>query len=128
MGYRDLLPDRWGGAFVASHIRISGGGDVGDVVHFHRIRFQMIHCARGWVDLVYEDQGEPFLQFDVLGWRQPPPLSSSKYTLLGTNIARFWSLFRTDRPNKEQRVFEIVEAHTPDLIILDVMLPDGSEG
>jgi quercetin dioxygenase-like cupin family protein len=60
MGYRDLLPDRWGGAFIASHIRIADGGDVADYVHYHRIRFQMIFCARGWVDLVYEDQGEPF--------------------------------------------------------------------
>ena len=59
MGYRDLLPDRWGGAFIASHIRIADGGDVADYVHSHRIRFQMIYCVRGWVDLVYEDQGEP---------------------------------------------------------------------
>lgn len=61
---------------------------------------------------VDEDQGEPFLQFDVLGWRNPPPLSGSEYTLLGTNIARFWSLFRTDRPNKQQLVFEIVPRTT----------------
>ena len=27
---------------------------------YHRIRFQLIFCARGWVDLVYEDQGPPF--------------------------------------------------------------------
>jgi quercetin dioxygenase-like cupin family protein len=60
MGYRDLLPGRWGGAFIASHILIAEGGEVPDYVHFHRIRFQMIFCARGWVDLVYEDQGEPF--------------------------------------------------------------------
>ena len=60
MEYRDLLPDRAGGRFIASHIRIPGGGDVADSVHFHRIRFQMIFCARGWVDLVYEDQGQPF--------------------------------------------------------------------
>lgn len=60
MQYRDLLPGRAGGRFIASHIRIPGGGDVTDSVHFHRIRFQMIFCARGWVDLVYEDQGEPF--------------------------------------------------------------------
>jgi len=59
MEYRDLLPDRWGGRFIASHIRIVESGDVADYVHFHRIRFQMIFCARGWVDLVYEDQGEP---------------------------------------------------------------------
>ena len=60
MRYRDLLPDRWGGRFIASHILIPHGGPVPDYVHFHRIRFQMIFCARGWVDVVYEDQGEPF--------------------------------------------------------------------
>jgi quercetin dioxygenase-like cupin family protein len=60
MEYRDLLPDRWGGRFIASHIRIQDGGDVADWVHFHRIRFQMIFVAAGWVDVVYEDQGEPF--------------------------------------------------------------------
>jgi len=26
MGYRDLLPDRWGGRFIASHILIADGG------------------------------------------------------------------------------------------------------
>ena len=60
MEYRDLLPSRWGGRFIASHIRIEGGGDVADYVHFHRIRFQMIFVAAGWVEVVYEDQGEPF--------------------------------------------------------------------
>ena len=60
MGYRDLLADRWGGRFIASHILIRDGGPVPDYVHFHRIRFQLIFCARGWVDVVYEDQGDPF--------------------------------------------------------------------
>jgi uncharacterized protein YjlB len=60
MRYRDLLPDRWGGRFIASHITIPDGGEVSDWVHFHRIRFQMIFCAAGWVDVVYEDQGPPF--------------------------------------------------------------------
>ncbi len=60
MGYRDLLPDRWGGSFIASHILIADGGDVADYVHFHRIRFQMIFVAAGWVDVVYEGQGEEF--------------------------------------------------------------------
>lgn len=60
MEYRDLLPDRWGGRFIASHIAITDGGDVADWVHFHRIRFQMIFVAAGWVDVVYEDQGSPF--------------------------------------------------------------------
>ncbi len=61
MQYRDLIPDRQGGRFIASHIRIPKGGPVPDNVHYHDIRFQMIYCYRGWVKLVYEDQGEPFV-------------------------------------------------------------------
>jgi mannose-6-phosphate isomerase-like protein (cupin superfamily) len=61
MRYRDLLPGRHGGAFIASHIRILEGGPVPDYVHFHRIRFQAIFCRKGWVRVVYEGQGEPFL-------------------------------------------------------------------
>jgi len=61
MQYRDLIPSRLGGRFVASHIRIPEGGLVPDYVHFHKIRFQMIYCRKGWTRLVYEDQGEPFL-------------------------------------------------------------------
>ena len=59
--YRDLLPERHGGAFVASHIRILEGGLVPDYVHFHKIRFQAIFCRKGWVRVVYEGQGEPFV-------------------------------------------------------------------
>lgn len=61
MLYRDLIPDRQGGKFIASHIRIPHGGPVGDAVHYHDVRVQLIYCYRGWVRLVYEDQGEPFL-------------------------------------------------------------------
>lgn len=61
MHYRDLIPSRLGGRFVASHIRIPDGGAVPDYVHFHKVRFQMIFCRTGWARLVYEDQGEPFL-------------------------------------------------------------------
>lgn len=61
MLYRDLIPDRLGGSFIASHIRIPDGGPVPDYVHYHRIRFQMIYSYRGWARLVYEDQGPPFL-------------------------------------------------------------------
>ncbi len=60
MLYRDLIPGRLGGRFIASHIRIPDGGPVPDYVHFHRVRFQMIYCRRGWVRVVYEDQGPPF--------------------------------------------------------------------
>jgi quercetin dioxygenase-like cupin family protein len=61
MRYRDLLPERHGGAFIASHIRILEGGPVPDYVHYHRIRFQAIFCRKGWVRVVYEGQGEPFV-------------------------------------------------------------------
>lgn len=61
MLYRDLIPDRQGGRFVASHIRIREGGAVPDYVHFHKVRFQMIYCYKGWVRVVYEDQGPPFV-------------------------------------------------------------------
>jgi quercetin dioxygenase-like cupin family protein len=27
------------------------------MVHFHKVGFQLIFCIRGWVDVVYEDQG-----------------------------------------------------------------------
>lgn len=60
MHYRDLIPDRLGGSIIASHIRIPDGGPVPDVVHYHTVGFQLIFCYRGWVDLVYEDQGAPF--------------------------------------------------------------------
>lgn len=60
MRYRDLVPDRLGGSMIASHIRVPDAGPVPDNVHFHIVGFQMIYCYRGWVRLVYEDQGEPF--------------------------------------------------------------------
>ena len=57
MHYRDLVPDRLGGSIIASHIRIPDGGPVPDMVHFHKVGFQLIFCIHGWVDVVYEDQG-----------------------------------------------------------------------
>jgi len=60
MRYRDLLPGRQGGRYLASWILVPEGGPVADQVHFHEIRVQVIYCVRGWVRLVYEDQGEPF--------------------------------------------------------------------
>ncbi|MCE8545448.1 cupin [Ruegeria pomeroyi] len=58
MHYRDLVPSRLGGSIIASHIRIPDGGPVPDMVHFHRVGFQLIFCIHGWVDVVYEDQGD----------------------------------------------------------------------
>lgn len=61
MLYRDLIPARLGGSIIASHIRIPKGGPVPDMVHYHTIGFQLIFCYKGWVKLVYEDQGPPFI-------------------------------------------------------------------
>lgn len=61
MKYRDLIPGRLGGRYIASHITISEGGPVADWVHFHRVAFQIIYVRSGWVRVVYEDQGEPFV-------------------------------------------------------------------
>ncbi len=61
MHYRDLIPDRLGGAFIASHIRILDGGIVPDYVHFHQVRFQAIFCRKGWVRVAYEGQGDALL-------------------------------------------------------------------
>ncbi len=74
MLYRDLIPDRQNGRFIASHIRIPEGGPVPDYVHFHKIRFQMIYCYKGWVRLVYEDQGPPFVMRAGDCVLQPPEI------------------------------------------------------
>lgn len=72
MQYRDLIPDRYGGRFIASHIRIAEGGPVPDYVHHHHIRFQLIYCINGWVKVAYEDQGEPLVMRPGDCFLQPP--------------------------------------------------------
>jgi quercetin dioxygenase-like cupin family protein len=72
MRYRDLIPDRQGGRYIASHIRIDEGGPVSDYVHFHAIQLQLIYCYKGWVRVVYEDQGEPFVMHAGECVLQPP--------------------------------------------------------
>ncbi len=57
MQYRDLVPTRLGGAMIASHIRVPDG-PVPDMVHYHKVGFQLIFCVAGWVDVLYEDQGD----------------------------------------------------------------------
>lgn len=61
MQYRDLIPGRLGGSIIASHIRVPDAGPVPDMVHYHTVGFQLIFCYHGWVRLVYEDQGPPFV-------------------------------------------------------------------
>ena len=74
MWYRDLIPDRLGGGIIASHIRIPDGGPVPDMVHYHTIGFQLIFCYKGWVKLVYEDQGPPFILHAGDCVTQPPEI------------------------------------------------------
>ena len=74
MLYRDLVPSRLGGAMIASHIRIPDGGPVPDMVHFHKVGFQLIFCIRGWVDVVYEDQGGPIRLHPGDCFIQPPEI------------------------------------------------------
>ena len=74
MHYRDLIPSRLGGSIIASHIRIPDGGPVPDMVHYHTVGFQLIFCYKGWVDLVYEDQGEPFRLHQGCCVIQPPKI------------------------------------------------------
>ena len=72
MLYRDLIPSRLGGRYIASHISIPEGGPVSDWVHFHRIALQLLYVRRGWVRVVYQDQGEPFVMREGDLVLQPP--------------------------------------------------------
>jgi mannose-6-phosphate isomerase-like protein (cupin superfamily) len=74
MRYRDLVPGRQGGRFIASHILIPEAGPVPDYVHRHRVRFQLIYCYRGFVRVVYEDQGPPFVLEAGDAVLQPPEI------------------------------------------------------
>eukprot|EP00927_Polykrikos_kofoidii_P024412 TRINITY_DN22200_c0_g1_i1.p1 TRINITY_DN22200_c0_g1~~TRINITY_DN22200_c0_g1_i1.p1 ORF type:complete len:446 (-),score=78.79 TRINITY_DN22200_c0_g1_i1:98-1435(-) len=74
MRYLDLLPGRLGGRFIASLIHIPTGGPVPDYVHFHRVRFQLIYVVKGWVRVVYEDQGQAFVMESGDCVLQPPQI------------------------------------------------------
>jgi quercetin dioxygenase-like cupin family protein len=74
MLYRDLLPSRLGGRYIASHIAIPEGGPVADWVHFHRIALQLIYVRSGWVRVVYEGEAEPFVMQPGDFVLQPPEI------------------------------------------------------
>jgi quercetin dioxygenase-like cupin family protein len=74
MQYRDLIPGRLQGQVIASHIRIPQGGPVEDYVHFHKVGVQLIYCRHGWVKVVYEDQGPPFVMHAGDCALQPPTI------------------------------------------------------
>ncbi len=72
MTYRDLIPDRLGGALIASHIRIDDEGPVADYVHFHDVAFQLIFCRSGRVEVAYQDHGAPIVMAAGDCVLQPP--------------------------------------------------------
>jgi quercetin dioxygenase-like cupin family protein len=72
MLYRDLIPGRLGGRYIASHITIPEGAPVADWVHYHRVALQVIIVRRGWVRVVYEDEGDPFVMDEGDLVLQPP--------------------------------------------------------
>ena len=72
MIYRDLIPGRLGGRYIASLITIPDAGPVADWVHYHRVALQLIFVRAGWVRVVYEDQGEPFVMHPGDLVLQPP--------------------------------------------------------
>ncbi|MEO7410274.1 MAG: cupin domain-containing protein [Sphingomicrobium sp.] len=71
MQYRDLIPSRLGGHSIASHIQVADG-PVDDWVHYHELAFQLIVVIRGWVRLVYQGQGDPFVMHPGDMVLQPP--------------------------------------------------------
>lgn len=63
-----------------------------------------------------EEEGDPFLQFKVLVWRQGPSSSwRQPYTLPATRVPNYWEIGRTNRPNKSQRVMEFVPRTSSEL-------------
>jgi mannose-6-phosphate isomerase-like protein (cupin superfamily) len=72
IAYRDLIPDRWGGVYIASHINIAVGGPVPDYVHHHDVAHQLIYVHRGWVRVIYQDQGPSFVMEPGDCVLQPP--------------------------------------------------------
>ena len=62
---RHALPGPPPGSARRRHHRVAHQdrrcGSVDDMVHYHTVGFQLIFCHRGWVRLVYEDQGPPFV-------------------------------------------------------------------
>ena len=111
MQYRDLLPEREGGRFIASHIAIPDGGLLQDYVHYHRVRFQMIYVRRGWVRLVYEGQGEPFVMHEGDCVLQPPTI---RHRVLETSAA--FEVIEVGCPAEHETFADLeMELPSPDL-------------
>ena len=63
-----------------------------------------------------EGQGDPFLQFKVLVWRQGPSSTwRQPYHLYATTIPNYWEIGRTIKPNKSERVMEFIPRTSSEL-------------
>ena len=118
MLYRDLIPDRQGGRFIASHILIPAGGPVPDYVHFHKVRFQMIYCYKGSVRVVYEDQGPPFVMEAGDCVLQPPTI---RHRVLECSPGL--EVIEITSPAEHETVADLERA-----LPTDVLRPDGDFG
>jgi len=103
MLYRDLIPSRLGGRYIASHISIPEGGPVSDWVHFHKIALQLLYVRRGWVRVVYQDQGEPFVMNEGDLVLQPPGIrhrvleSSAAFEIVEISAPAVHATYADDR-------------------------------
>ena len=60
-----------------------------------------------------EGEGDPFLRFQLQVWRHARRrYTAMRYTILDTDKPKLWEIGATDRPNKDQRVFEFVPPTT----------------
>ena len=63
-----------------------------------------------------EGEGDPFLQFKILVWRQGPSSTwRQAYTLPATDVPNYWEIGRTIKPNKTERVMEFVPRTSSEL-------------
>ena len=74
MLYRDLIPAASAGATSPRTSRSPKADRSPTGSTIHRIALQMIYVRRGWVRVVYEDQGEPFVMHEGDLVLQPPEI------------------------------------------------------
>ena len=112
MLYRDLIPSRLGGRYIASHISIPEGGPVSDWVHYHRIALQMIYVRRAGSAWSTRIGGEPFVMARGRSGdpaaRHPPPRARK--------LGRAWRWSRSAR----RRCTRPIADH-------ELELPNGSD-
>ena len=69
---RELILGYLGGRYICAHMKILVSKVQPGYVHHHHCNFQVLYCFKGWVDVVYEDQGPPFRMVAGDCTLQPP--------------------------------------------------------